>query len=71
MGWGLDLVWPGILERVGLRMGIIDAAPIAHRLRKPVSGYTHEAAARGMFDRLAAHPHLSLDKAFTVVEAYV
>jgi hypothetical protein len=71
MGWGLDLLWPGLLELAGLRMGIIDATPIAHRLRKPVTGYTHDEAARGMFDRMAAHPYLPLDKAFTVVEAYV
>jgi hypothetical protein len=71
MGWGLDFIWPGIMEGIGLRMGIIDAVPVAHRLRKPVTGYDHEGASRAMFQRLAARPHLSPARAFTVLEAYV
>jgi len=71
MGWGLDFIWPGMIERAGLRMGIIDAVPVAHRLRKPVTGYDHSDASRAMFQRLAAHSHLSRDQAFTVLEAYV
>ncbi len=32
VGWGLDYLWPVILERAGLReaIGIIDAAPVTH-----------------------------------------
>ena len=71
MGWGLDFIWPGIIEGAGLRMGIIDAVPVAHRLRKPVTGYDHDGASRAMFQRLAGHPHLPRDQAFTVLEAYV
>ena len=71
MGWGLDFIWPDIIERAGLRMGIIDAVPVAHRLRRPVTGYDHDDASRVMFQLLAAHPHLPPDKAFTVLEAYV
>jgi hypothetical protein len=70
MGWGLDFIWPGIIEGAGLRMGIIDAVPVAHRLRRPVTGYNHDSASRAMFQRLAAHPHLSHDQAFTVLDAY-
>ena len=71
MGWGLDFVWPGIIEQAGLRMGIIDATPVAHRMRKPVAGYDHGDAAQEMFRRLAAHPHLSRDDAFTIIECHV
>ncbi len=71
MGWGLDFIWPGIIDGAGLCMGIIDAVPVAHRLRRPVTGYDHEDASRAMFQLLAAHPHLSRDQAFTVLEAYV
>jgi hypothetical protein len=70
MGWGLDFIWPGIIEGAGLRMGIIDAVPVAHRLRRPVTGYDHNSASQDMFQRLAAHPHLPRDHAFTVLEAY-
>ena len=71
MGWGLDFVWPVLLDRQGLRLGIIDAAPVAHRLRPPASEYVHAEAHRQMFDLLAQAPHLSHDAAFTVLEAYV
>ncbi len=70
MGWGLDFVWPVVLERQGLRLGIIDAAPVAHRLRRPVSEYVHADADRQMFDLLAQAPHLSHDAAFMVLEAH-
>ncbi len=71
MGWGLDFIWPSIIEGAGLRMGIIDAVPVAHRLRRPVAGYDHETASRSMFRLMAMHPHLPRDAAFTVLEAYV
>jgi hypothetical protein len=71
MGWGLDFIWPGIIEGAGLRMGIIDAVPVAHRMREPVTGYDHEGASRAMSQLLAKHPHLTRDQAFTVLEAYV
>lgn len=71
MGWGLDFVWPVRLESAGLRMGIVDATPVAHRMRRPLSGYDHGPADRAMSERLAACPHLAPERAFTVVEAYV
>ncbi len=70
MGWGLDLVWPVLLEAAGLRMGIIDAVPMAHRVRRAATGYSYDQAKRAMFQLLAARKHLPLDEAFTVVEAY-
>ncbi len=70
MGWGLDLVWPVRLERAGLRMGILDAVPLAHRLRPQVSGYDVQAAHRQYSATLAREEHLSMDDAFTVLEAY-
>lgn len=71
MGWGLDFVWPHIIEDANLKMGIIDAVPVAHRIRPPVTGYNYESARREMDRLLAEHPHLTLDQAFTVIEAYL
>lgn len=70
MGWGLDFIWPVAIEAAGLRLGIVDATPVAHRLRPPVTGYGHEGAARAMARALAACRHLPPSEAFTVVEAY-
>ena len=70
MGWGMDFVWPARLESAGLRMGIVDAAVLAHRIRPPVTGYSRDTAEREMHLTLARNRHLSLDEAFTVLEAY-
>jgi hypothetical protein len=70
MGWGYDLVWPHILQSAGLKMGIIDATPVAHALRKPVTHYDHDTVRREMARYLESRAHLSLDAAFVIVEAY-
>ncbi len=70
MGWGYDFVWPVVVERAGLRMGIVDATPVAHDLRKSVTHYDQEEAQRAMEEFLARHPHLSRPEAHTIVEAY-
>jgi hypothetical protein len=70
MGWGLDFVWPVRLERAGLRMGIIDAAPVAHRIRRSGAAYDSSGAHRAMCSLLAREAHLSADDAFVVLEPY-
>jgi len=70
MGWGYDFVWPEVMGSAGLRMGIVDAVPIAHALRKPVLYYQHEKAAKEMEDFLASRSHLSPDEAFFIIESY-
>lgn len=70
MGWGLDLVWPVIMEKAGLRMGIIDAAPIAHRIRHAASTYSATFARESMAWLLAQHSHLAFDDASLIIEAY-
>jgi hypothetical protein len=70
MGWGLDFVWPVRLEKAGLRLGIVDATPVAHRIRRPVTHYDLKPALAAMKRFLASHPHLSRDEAFRIIEEY-
>jgi len=70
MGWGYDFVWPLVIEKAGLRMGIVDATPVTHNLRKTVAYYDNRDAALAMKALLASRPHLTRDDAFTIVEAY-
>ncbi len=70
MGWGLDFVWPVRMENAGLKMGIIDAVPVAHRMRPPCEGYAWSAANKEMAEALAREPYLSKEEAFRVLEAY-
>jgi hypothetical protein len=68
MGWGYENVWSYRLRESGLRMGIIDATPVEHRLRRPVAHYSwHEAnAERAAY--LATRPHLPYEDCFRVLD---
>ncbi len=70
MGWGYDFVWPLVLERAGLRMGIVDATPVAHDMRKPVALYDNRDAAIAMRKYLSGRPHLSPHESFSILESY-
>jgi hypothetical protein len=51
-------------------MGIVDAMPVAHSLRKPVAYYDHASSAKTMNDYLAGRPHLPKKDAFFILESY-
>ncbi len=70
MGWGYYYAWPVTVERAGLRMGIVDAVPVAHRMRKPVANYDYTNADRTQQRFLATRPHLTKAQAYSIVEAY-
>jgi hypothetical protein len=70
MGWGYDFVWPCLVERNKKRMGIIDAVPIEHRMRKPVQYYDYDIANKQMYDYLSQQPHLTRGEAFRILESY-
>jgi hypothetical protein len=71
MGWGNDFVWPVLAETHNLKMGIVDAVPVAHNLRKPVAYYSYGTSADAMKNFLATRPHLSREDAFFILESYV
>lgn len=70
MGWGYDFVWPYLIGQAGLRMGIIDATPVEHSMRKPVKNYNYDEANSAMHKYLSMTPHLSKEEAFTILESY-
>jgi hypothetical protein len=70
MGWGLDFVWPVILARHGLTMGIVDAHPIEHSLRKPVTYYSHSEANASMQAFFARHEHLRYEESFRILRSF-
>jgi hypothetical protein len=70
MGWGYDFFWPSLIADAGLKMGIVDATPVAHSFRKPVSYYEHGTSSRDMERFLRQRSHLSPDEAFFIVESY-
>ena len=70
MGWGLDFVWPVVLESRGYRLGIVDAAPVRHALRKPVTTYDYDETNTEMSRFLGERKHLAIDEAFIAIETY-
>ncbi len=70
MGWGLDFVWPLQLERTGLQLGIVDATPVRHALRKPASHYDLNAMQAAMADYLSSTPHLQRAEAFVAFQTF-
>ena len=70
MGWGLDFVWPVVLEDSGAKLGIIDGAPVTHALRKPVAFYDYTSTAHAMSEFLRSHRHLTREDAFLALETY-
>ncbi len=70
MGWGLDFVWPVQLDSGGYRLGIIDATPVRHALRKPVSTYDYSETSAAMERFLSDRVSLTHAVAFVALETY-
>jgi len=67
MGWGLDLHWPAVAVRHGLRMGIIDATPVGHEEEPFGTNYSAAAAEREAAAWLAGRASLSRAEAQRVI----
>lgn len=70
MGWGYDFTWPLAMEAAKLKLGIVDAVPVNHKLREPVANYVHSDADGQMTKYLAGRPHLKPEEAFYIVESF-
>jgi hypothetical protein len=70
MGWGLDSHWGGLALERGWRLGIVDATPVRHRVRRTASGYDRDAAVAELADFLRDRPHIDRATALQVVERY-
>jgi hypothetical protein len=70
MGWGYDFTWPLVVQQAGLKMGIIDAVPVAHNVRKPVNSYSYSSAHAQMTAYLSKRPHLAPHDAFYIVRSH-
>jgi hypothetical protein len=70
MGWGYDLIWPLVVERAGLRLGIIDRTAVDHTMRGQAAAYSGSGEFSRMTGYLAKRPHLALGEALVVRERY-
>jgi hypothetical protein len=70
MGWGYDLAWPCLAAAAGLYMGVVDATPVAHNIRRPLTHYARPDVEAQMQAYLASRPHLEPEEAFVILESY-
>ena len=70
MGWGYDLVWPRVVGDAGLALGIVDATPVAHTLRRPLTEYAWQEADHKRHEYLARRPHVQPEEAFFIFDSY-
>lgn len=70
MGWGLDLIWPTQLEAADCSLGIVDATPVKHRLRKPVSFYDYDTTNQEMKRFLDSNEHLEFHDAYLSLDTH-
>lgn len=68
MGWGYENVWAYLVQQRGIKMGIIDAVPLSHSLRKSVAHYSWHEADAGRTAYWAKHRHLSMDDCVRVID---
>jgi hypothetical protein len=71
MGWGYENVWSWRLEAAGLRMGIVDAVPLDHSMRKPVANYSWDEADRQRTLLLESVPHRDIAECMRVLAVEV
>jgi hypothetical protein len=56
-GWGLDAHWAAVAAARGWPLGVIDATPVLHGLRRTASSYDREAAVAEARRFLAERPY--------------
>jgi hypothetical protein len=58
-GWGLDAHWSAVAQQRGWRLGVVDATPMRHGLRRIASSYSREAAVTEARAFLAERPFVA------------
>jgi hypothetical protein len=70
MGWGYDYVWPVVVEKLGLTMGIVDQTPVDHTLRPRGEIYSSDRAYMESVAYRRKHSGLIDSEAYTVLKEY-
>jgi hypothetical protein len=58
-GWGLDAHWSALARDRGWRLGVVDATPMRHGLRRIASSYSRDAAVTEARTFLADRPFVA------------
>jgi hypothetical protein len=69
-GWGLDAHWSAVAAQNGWPLGVVDATPIRHGLRRTASAYDRQAAIAEARDFLAHRPYARASEAQRTLVAH-
>jgi hypothetical protein len=69
-GWGLDAHWAALARDHGWRMGIVDATPMRHGLRRIAVAYDRQEAVAEGLRFLADRPYLKKSESQRTLETY-
>ena len=70
MGWGLDAHWAAVARERDWPIGIVDATPVRHGLRRTGSGYAHADAVAEAQAFLDGRPYVTRAEAGRSLQAY-
>jgi GT2 family glycosyltransferase len=70
MGWGLDVHWAALAQRLGWRCGVIDAVSIRHRAAPAAAAYPRADAVEEARSFLADRPYVSAQEAQRVLATH-
>ena len=62
-GWGIDNHWSALARELGWRIGILDAVPVAHGLRRIGAAYDRSAAVAEAREFLGERPYVTATEA--------
>jgi hypothetical protein len=58
-GWGLDAHWSAVAQQHGWKIGVVDATPVRHTLRRVAASYDRTAAVAEARQFLAGKPYVT------------
>jgi hypothetical protein len=70
IGWCVDLHWSAVARECGWRIGVIDATPVSHGLRRIASSYDRQAAVEEAREFLSGRPYVSASEAQQTVATH-
>jgi GT2 family glycosyltransferase len=66
MGWGLDAHWSALAQEHGWTIGVVDATPVGHTIRRTADGYPRDEAAAEAQAFLQGRPYVRRDEVRTL-----
>jgi len=71
MGWGYPNLWAALAQEKGFKLGIIDATPVDHSLRAPLTYYDRGTVEEERATLLRKHQCLTILECYRVLDAVI